>query len=92
MTSTSKKIYVGKLDDIVIKYSNTYHSTIKMKPVDIKSSRCIDSSKENKSNNPKFKIDDIVRIAKHKNVFVKGYTPNWSENFFLIKKVENAVP
>ena len=46
MTSVSKNVYIDKLDDIVNKYNNTYHSTIKMKPVDVKSSTYIDSSKE----------------------------------------------
>ena len=46
MTSVSKNVYIDKLDKIVNKYINTYHSTIKMKPVDVKSNKYIDSSKE----------------------------------------------
>ena len=57
------------------KYSNTYHSTIKMKPVDVKPSTYIDSSKKN-NKDPKFKIGDIVRTSKYKNIFAKGYVPN----------------
>ena len=53
---------IGKLDDIVKKYDNTYHSTIKMKPVDIKSKTYIDSSKEINNKDSKFKIGDIVGI------------------------------
>ena len=53
---------IGKLDDIVKKYDNTYHSTIKMKPVDIKSKTYIDSSKEINNKDPKFKIGDIIGI------------------------------
>ena len=84
-------LYIDKLDDIVNKYNNTYHSTIKTKPVDVKSNTYIDSSKEiNKD--PKFKINDIVRISKYKNIFAKGYTPNWSEEVFAIKKIKNTVP
>ena len=64
MTSISKYIYIDKLDDIVNKYNSTYHSTIKMKPVDVKSITCIDSSKEINNKDPKFKIGDIVRISK----------------------------
>ena len=86
MTSVSKNVYIDKLDDIVNKYNNTYHSTIKMKPVDVKSSTYIDSSKD-----PKFKIGDFVRISKYKNIFAKGYTPNWSEEVFMIKKVKITV-
>ena len=92
MTSISKNVYIDKLDDIVNKYNNTYHSTIKMKSSDLKSNTYIDSSKEINDKNPKFKIGDIVRISKYKNVFAKGYTPNWSEKVFVIKKVSNAVP
>ena len=59
MTSISKNVYIDKLDDIVNKY-HTYHSTIKMKPVDVKSNTYIDSSKEINNKDPKFKIGDTV--------------------------------
>ena len=88
MTSVSKNLYIDKLDDIVTKYNNAYHSTIKMKPVIVKSSTYIDSSKEINDKDPKFKIGDIVRISKYKNIFAKGYTQNWSEELFVIKKVK----
>ena len=61
-------MYIDKLDDIVNKYNNSYHITIKMKPVDVKSNTCINSSKEVNDKYPKFKIDDIVRISKYKNI------------------------
>ena len=76
LTSVSKNLYIDKLEDIVNKYNNTYHSTIKMKPVDVKSNTYIGSSKEINNKNPKFKIGDNVRISKYKNVFAKGYTSN----------------
>ena len=79
MTSISKNVYLDKLDDIVNKYNNTYISTIKMKPVDVKLSAYIDSSKEINDKDPKFKIGDIVRISKYKNIFSKCYVPNWSD-------------
>ena len=63
-----------------------------MKPVDVKPSTYIDSSKEFNYQNPKFKISDIVRISKHKSIFAKGYIPNWSEEVFVIKKDKNTVP
>ena len=85
-------VYIDKLDGIVNKYNNTYHSTIKMKPVDVKSSTYIDSSKEINDKDPKFKVGDIVRISKYKTIFAKGYVPNWSEEVFVIKKVKNTVP
>ena len=92
MISITKNVYIDKLDHIVNKYNNKYHSTIKMKPVDVKSSTYIDSSKQINDKDPKFKIGDIVRILKYKNIFAKGYVPNWSEEVFEIKKVENTVP
>ena len=90
MASVSKNIYIGKLDDIVNKYNDTY-STIQMKPVNVKSNTYIDSSKEINNKNPKFNIGDTVRISKDKNVFAKGYTPNWSKEVFMIKNVKNTV-
>ena len=91
MTLILKNVYIDKLDDIVHEYNNTYHCTIKMKSVDVKSSTYIDSSKEINDEDPKFKIADIVRISKYKNVFAKGYVTNWSEEDFVIAKVKNTV-
>ena len=84
-------MYIDKLDDIADTYNNTYHSTIKMKPVDVKSRPYIDSSKEIDDIYTKFKIGDIVRISKYKTIFAQGYTPNWSEEVFMIKRVTNTV-
>ena len=92
MTSVLKKVYINKLDDIVDEYNNTYHRTIKMKPVDVKDNTYIDFKKEVNDKDPKFKVGDHVRISKYKNIFTKGYTPNWSEEVFVIKKVKNTVP
>ena len=92
MTSISKKVYIDKLDDIVNKYNNTYHTTIKMKPIDVKDNTYINIDKEINNKDPKFKVGDRVRISKYKNIFAKGYTPNWSEEGFVIKKVKNTVP
>ena len=92
MTSIPKNVYVDKLDDIVNKQNNTYHSTIKMKPVDVKSNTYIYSSKEINDKDPKFKIDDIVRISKYQNYLTNGYILNWSEEIFVITKVKNTVP
>ena len=91
MTSISKNVYIDKLDDIVNKYNDTYHITIKMKPVDVKAKTYINSSKEINHKDPKFKIGDIVRISKYKNIFAKDYNRNWSEERFAIKKVKNTV-
>ena len=87
MTSILKNAYIDKLDDIVNKCNNTYHSTINIKPVDVKSNTYVSSSKEINDKDPKFKIGDIVRISKNKNIFAEGNNPNWSEEVFVIKKV-----
>ena len=92
MTSVSKNVYIDKLDDIVDEYNNTYHTTIKMKPIDVKDNTYINTDKEINNKDPKFKVGDRVRISKYKNIFAKGYMPNWSEEVFIIKKVKNTIP
>ena len=64
MTSISKNVYINKLDNIVNKYNNTYHRTIKMKPVDVKNNTYVDSNKEVDDKDPKFKVGDHVKISK----------------------------
>ena len=92
MTSISKNVYIDKLDDIVNEYNNAYHTTIKMKPTDVKGNIYINTDKEINNKDLKFKVGDRVRISKYKNIFAKGYTLNWSEEVFVIKKVKNTVP
>ena len=92
MTSISKNVHIDKLDDIMNNYNNAYHSTIKMKPADVKSNTCIQSSKEINDRDLKFETGDIVKISKSKNIFAKGFTPNWSEEVFVINKVKKIVP
>ena len=92
MAAISKNVYNDKLDDIVKESNNTNHTTIKMKPIDVKDNMYIDFKKEINNKNPKFKVGDYVRISKNKNIFAKGYMPNWSEEIFSIKKVKNTVP
>ena len=92
ITSISKNVYTDKLDDVVNKYNNTYNSAIKVKPVYVKSKKYINSSKESNDEDPKFKIGDIDRISKLKNVFAKDCVPNWSEKAFVTKKVKNTTP
>ena len=89
MASIPKNEYIGKFNDISNKYNDTYNSKIKMKPVDLKSSTYIKTNKEINDKDPQFKIGDIVRISKLKNIFVKGNVLNWSEEVFgLLKKLK----
>ena len=92
MISVSKNVYIDKLDDIVNEYNNTYHRTIKMKPVDVKDNTYIDFEKEVNGKYPKFEVGDRVRISKYKNIFAKRYMLNWSEEVFVISKIKNTVP
>ena len=77
MTSMSKNMYIDKLDDIINKYNNTYHSAIKMKLVDVKSSTYINLDQNNYKEDPKFKVGDNLLTEKYKNIFAKCYVPNW---------------
>ena len=88
----SRNSCIYKLEDIVNKYNNTYHSTIKMKPVDVKSSTYINSSKDINKEDSKFRIGDIFRISKCKNIFAKSYVPNLSKEVFVIERVKNTAP
>ena len=63
-----------------------------MKPVNVKDNTYIRFKKEVNDKNPKFKVSDRVRISKYKNIFAKGYMPNWPEEIFIIKKNKNTVP
>ena len=92
MTSISKNVYIDILKGTVNEYNNTQHRTIKMKAVDVKDNTYIDSIKDVNDKDSTFKVGDHVRISKQKNVFAKGYTPNWSQEDFVIKKVKNTVP
>ena len=86
MASMSTNVYIDTLTDIVSKHNNTYHSTIKIKLADVKSSTYINSGKTINDEDPKFLIGDIDRISKYKSIFVKRHVPNWSEEDSVIKK------
>ena len=92
MTAVSKNIYFDVLDDIVNKYNNAVHRTIKMKPIDVTSDSYAEYNEDSNVTKPKFKVGDHVRISKYKNIFAKGYAPNWSEEVFVINKIKNTVP
>ena len=77
MTAISKNVYFDGLDDIVNKYNNTVHRTIKMKPIDVTNDYFAEYNKDSNKRNRKFKVSDHVRISKYKNIFAKGFVPNW---------------
>ena len=91
MKAVGKNVYYDVLDDVVYKYNNTKHSTIKMKPIDVGNNKrvYIDEHNEKRS---RFKVGDRVKISKFKNIFAKGYTPNWSSEIFIADKVNDTVP
>ena len=92
IAAISKNVYFDVLDDIVNKYSNTVHSTVKMKPIDITCDSYAEYNEDSSKKDPKFKVDNHVRISKYKNIFAKRYTSNWSEEVFVVSKIKNTVP
>ena len=92
MTVISKSVYYDVLDDIVNKYNNTVHKTIKMKPIDITCDSYAKYNEDFNKKDPRFKLGDHVRISKYKNIFAKRYAPNWLEEVFVVSKIKNTVP
>ena len=100
-TASNNTVYWDKIDKLVGEYNNTKHSRVKMSPNEA-------SKKENEEKvfvnlygdliywrpkKPKFAIGDKVRISKYKRrVFDKGYTPNWTEEVFVVDKVLPTKP
>ena len=80
------------LDDIINKYNNTVHRTIKMKPIDVINLSCTEYNEDFNKKDPKSKVGEHVRISKYKKFFAKGYAPNWSEEGFVVSKVKHTVP
>ena len=92
MTATGKNVYHDVLDDVVNKYNNTKYSTIKMKPIDVRDNNKRVYIDEHNEKDSRFKVGDRVRISKFKNIFAKGYTPNWSSEIFIVDKINDTVP
>ena len=92
MTATGKNVYYDVLDDIVSKYNNTKHRTIKMKPIDVGDNNKRVYVDEHNEKDSRFKVGDRVTISKFKNIFAKGYTPNWSKEIFIVDKINDTVP
>ena len=92
MTAISKNVYFDVLDDIVNKYNNTVHRTIKMKPIDVTDDSYAEYNEDFNKKDPKFKVGDHVRISKYKSIFGKGYAPNFSGDVFVVSKIKTRVP
>ena len=92
MTAAGKNVYYDVLDEVVNKYNNTKHSTIKMKPIDVKDNNKRIYIDEHNERNSRLKVGDRARISKFKNIFAKGYTPNWSKEIFIVNKINDTVP
>ena len=92
MTATGKTVYYNALDDVVNKYNNTKHSTIKMKSIDVENNNKRVHIDEHNEKRSRFKVGDRVRISKFKNIFAQGYTPNWSTEIFIVDKINDTVP
>ena len=91
MAATDKNVYYDVLDDIVNEYNNTKHNTINMKPTDVGDNKNVYIDEHNEKDS-RFKVGDRVRISKFKNIFAKGYIPNWSREIFIIDKINDTVP
>ena len=91
MTTISKNVYFDVLDDIVNKYNNTVHGTIKMKPTDVTEDSYAERNENFNKKDPKFKVGDHIKISKYKNIFAKEYAPNWPEKIFVVSKIKNTV-
>ena len=92
MTATGKNVYYNVLDDIVNEYNNTKHNTIKMKRKDVKYDNNRIYIDEHDKKSARYNVGDRVRISKFKNIFAKGYTPNWSREIFIVNKINDTVP
>ena len=91
MTANGQNVYYHVLDDVVNEYNNTKHNTIKMKPIEVGDNERVYIDEHNEKDS-RFKAVDRVRISKFKNIFAKGYTPNWSTEIFIINKINDTVP
>ena len=90
MTAISKNVYFDVLNDIVNKYNNTIHRTIKMKPIDVIDDSFAECNEDFNKIGPK--VGDRFRISKYKNIFAKGYVLNWLEEVFIVNKIKNTAP
>ena len=92
MMATGKNVYYDVLDDAVNEYNNTKHSTIKIKPKDVKDDNNRVYIDEHNEKSARYNVGDRVKISKFQNIFAKGYTPNWSTEIFIVDKINDTVP
>ena len=91
MAAIGKNVYYDVLDDVVNKYNNTKHRTIKMKPIDVGDNNKRVYIDEHNEKDSRFKVGDRVRISKFKNILANGYAPNWSSEIFIVDKINDTV-
>ena len=91
MAAISKNVCFDVLDNIVNKYNNIVHRSIKMEPINAISDSYAEYNKDSNEKDPRFKVGDNVRISKYENVFATGYTQNWSEEAFFVSNIKNTV-
>ena len=90
MTAISKNIYFNVMDEIINKHNNTVYRTMKMKPIDVTPDSYAEYNEDSNKKDPKFKVEDCVRISKYKSIYAKIYVPNCSEEVFAVNKIENT--
>ena len=74
------------------KYNNKVHRSIKIEPIDVTSDSYAEYNKYSNEKYPKWKVGDHIRISKFRNILAKGYTQNWLEKVFIVRKIKDAVP
>ena len=87
-TAISKSLHINNLNNLVNKYNSTYLRTMKIRLIDVETTTDFEFGVGNNVKDPKFQFGDHLRTSKYKNIYAKGYTPNRSEEVFIIKKVE----
>ena len=92
MTAISKNIYFDVLDDIVNTYNGTIHKSIKTKPIDVTNDSYTENNGDFLKKIQNLKLVTMLELQNIKNIFAKGYTPNWSEKVFVVSRTKNTVP
>ena len=92
MTAVSKNNYFDVLDDIVNKYNNTVHRTIKVNHIDVTPESYAEYNEDQIKKILSLKLVILLEFHNTKNIFAKGCTPNWSEEAFVLSKIKNPVP